>query len=88
LVYQNAHTQYALTLNVYYTLYTGHGNKMKKQIKTLNDIARLRYDVVRLYDLPEFNGSLKAYVTTQLDSMIAGQTSPTDFIEMYQRINS
>jgi len=61
---------------------------MKKQIKTLNDIARLRYDVVRLYDLPEFNGSLKAYVTTQLDSMIAGQTSPTDFIEMYQRINS
>lgn len=59
---------------------------MKKQIQNLSDIAQLRYDIVRFYDLPELNGTLKAFVMAQLDDMIEKRTPADDFIQSQQAI--
>lgn len=58
----------------------------KNDIHSIRDIARLRYNMVRIYDLPEFNGTLKAFVMTQLDAMIGGELPSGNFIAMQQRI--
>lgn len=61
---------------------------MIRNITNITDIVKLRYDIVRCYDLPEFNGVLKSFVMDELDGMIQGNTNPNYFIDMQHRINS
>lgn len=61
---------------------------MNNNITDLDDIAKLRYDIVRFYDLPEFNGALKAFVMNELDSMVSGETNSKTFLAMQHRIHN
>lgn len=56
--------------------------------KTIDLISRLRYDMVRVYDLPEFNGTLKAFVMTELDKMVRGEVKSDRFMAIQERISS
>jgi len=60
---------------------------MITEIRNVHDIEHLRYDIIRTYNNPEFNGELKAFVIEQLDNIINGSLSLTAFISMQDRIN-
>lgn len=59
---------------------------MIKQINTIHDVEHLRYDIIRTYNTPGFTQELKDYVINQLDDIIDGTLSLTDFVDLHQRI--
>lgn len=61
---------------------------MITRIHNKQDVERLRYEVVRFYDCPEFNKNLKSYVISQLDSILNDNTLLQQFIHSQHLITN
>jgi hypothetical protein len=55
--------------------------------KNINDIIRLRYDLIRTYSPYQFKDELKQFVIDELDNIINGITDLTPLVNMQEKIH-